>query len=222
MSQGHSGLRDHSSSSTKVTKSPALTKKKSKLQGYKKVSKADRFTCPKCNEVLGRKSSLVRHLKAHTGQKEHICEICGRKFQEKGQLKRHNQVHTGEKPFQCQICGKCYSDNVNLKKHQQRCTFESKINVMNDKIRIEEEKLQIAAKVMNEPYLNLSPIVTPDDWLNLHDYQNNQCGQWLTSFEYANLLSQQMLYLELLTLRTTMKPKVEATDAQKLVNGFFK
>jgi len=86
----------------------------------------DKFRCPSCKAELGRKSSLIRHLKTHSQNKPHLCEKCGKSFQEKGQLKRHDQVHTGIKPFKCNDCGKLYSDNVNLKKHKVRCAIDDK------------------------------------------------------------------------------------------------
>jgi len=74
---------------------------------------------PGCNHGFGRKFSLNRHIKIHTGHMPYLCEQCGKKFREKSSRQRHIQAHSGKKPFSCDHtnCDKTFADNANKKKH---------------------------------------------------------------------------------------------------------
>jgi len=227
-----SALRDHAIPGKKLSTSfsfSAQKKEKRGCRGRKKrrTNPYDPLHCPRCNTVLGRKSSLVRHLKAHNEAKPYTCGKCGRRFQEKGQLKRHDQVHTGVKPFPCQNCGKCYSDNVNLKKHQQSCTTFIKVEVTP---KIEEETKKVVEVHQFTPpsiydwmftqqfleeqgiMFNLLRVQQARLWANYVAACNNRDASYNPSQEM-------LCNLELMALRSQIA--TTETDLEKIVNGFF-
>lgn len=82
--------------------------------------------CKECPKVFNHKNSLVYHMKAHTGERNHECSDCGKTFLTSSALnvksillgytrlysnriistQVHNRLHTGEKPYACEHCDK--------------------------------------------------------------------------------------------------------------------
>ena len=93
-----------SSSSTASSSSSSATLPSSRaLPGLNGLSvDAPHYKCThsSCGQVLKSRFSLKRHMKKHTGEKNHNCPFknCHRKFSETTALKRHARIHTGEKP----------------------------------------------------------------------------------------------------------------------------
>lgn len=54
-------------------------------------SQLKRFNCPFCHLTLSRKSSMNRHILAHTGEKPHTCPACHEGFTRSDKLKVHMQ-----------------------------------------------------------------------------------------------------------------------------------
>ncbi|XP_050503540.1 zinc finger protein 239-like isoform X2 [Diabrotica virgifera virgifera] len=79
--------------------------------------------CGQCDFV--NRSSFIKHMKIHTGEKPYKCEICFKKFTKTSVLKIHMRVHTGEKPYKCEICFRQFSNGSNLKKHLRVHTGEN-------------------------------------------------------------------------------------------------
>ncbi|KAM4034647.1 LOW QUALITY PROTEIN: uncharacterized protein ACNLHF_021312 [Anomaloglossus baeobatrachus] len=82
------------------------------------------FSCLECGKCFNQKISLVTHLRNHTGEKPFSCSECGKCFNQKPSLVTHLRIHTGEKPFSCLKCGKCFTDKSTLVRHQRIHTEE--------------------------------------------------------------------------------------------------
>ncbi|CAM5113487.1 unnamed protein product [Natator depressus] len=75
--------------------------------------------CSKCARDFLRRSDLVRHCRAHSGERPYRCNRCGKGFRRRSHLNEHLRTHTGEKPFPCHLCPKSFSRRSTLNKHQE-------------------------------------------------------------------------------------------------------
>ena len=102
------------------------------------------FQCPICAYSTIMKSSLVKHMRLHTGEQPYKCPMCEKSYTNQSALARHKRSHTGkfkrsgilfvsllcgsckatsgissgEKPHRCDICGKQYADAKTMKTHR--------------------------------------------------------------------------------------------------------
>lgn len=83
--------------------------------------------CPYCERKFPWSSSLVRHIRTHTGQKPYLCDVCNYPFTTKSNCDRHllrkhpDSAHAmgGYKPYRCSRCpNAAFSSNEALRKHE--------------------------------------------------------------------------------------------------------
>jgi hypothetical protein len=71
------------------------------------LSNPDKDQCPyrQCAKKFKYRSSLVNHMRLHTGFKEYKCRFCEKPFTTKGNKKDHERRHLRMKLFVCNKCG---------------------------------------------------------------------------------------------------------------------
>ncbi|XP_037081414.1 zinc finger protein 236-like [Pollicipes pollicipes] len=71
---------------------------------------------PTCGELCFKrftvKSTLLGHLKTHTGERNFECLVCKARFATKCSLKVHSRLHTDTRPYQCEVCRRWFRTSV--------------------------------------------------------------------------------------------------------------
>ncbi|XP_070594095.1 zinc finger protein 11-like isoform X2 [Erythrolamprus reginae] len=81
--------------------------------------------CTVCGKSFGRRSSLLRHFKVHSGDKPFRCSICGKCFLAKTSLVLHKEsMHkkrprSGKKRWECPECGQTFATKAFLTEHRK-------------------------------------------------------------------------------------------------------
>uniref|UniRef100_A0A452GX35 C2H2-type domain-containing protein n=1 Tax=Gopherus agassizii TaxID=38772 RepID=A0A452GX35_9SAUR len=57
-------------------------------------------------------SYLLKHQRAHMGERPYNCLECGKHFSNFSYLISHRRIHTGERPYKCPDCGKSFSSDL--------------------------------------------------------------------------------------------------------------
>ncbi|XP_022907032.2 zinc finger protein ZFP2-like [Onthophagus taurus] len=83
--------------------------------------------CPICSKCFPYSSTLLEHMKNHTGHKPFLCTVCGKGFRQNSSLGIHMRSHNGIRPYKCEICEDTFSLrgalNVHIKRHSNERPF---------------------------------------------------------------------------------------------------
>ncbi|KAI5643729.1 zinc-finger associated domain (zf-AD) domain-containing protein [Phthorimaea operculella] len=72
--------------------------------------------CDTCGNQFYKKSSLLLHVKTHSG-KIHICKICDRGFSNERYLRNHVKTHLNTEQFICDYCGRKFNKKLYIMRH---------------------------------------------------------------------------------------------------------
>ncbi|KAI4455323.1 zinc finger protein [Holotrichia oblita] len=113
-------LKRHEKTHTtaKMYKCPTCFKLVRDVKRHIESSHVYKHICDVCGAKFAYNSTLIDHIRIHTGDRPFRCEMCGRGFAQKSTLDIHiKSVHTKEKRHVCEICGKGFTTPAELRKH---------------------------------------------------------------------------------------------------------
>lgn len=77
------------------------------------------YACDICNYRCNQMCTLVAHKRTHTGEKPYQCDVCSYRCTQASALVIHKRTHTGEKPYSCDHCGRCFTTSSHLNRHKR-------------------------------------------------------------------------------------------------------
>ena len=89
----------------------------------KKLEK--RVNCELCGKGFVYACQYERHMKGHSGIKDHQCTECGKSYSSKRSMEQHVEiVHQGKKTFECKVCCQMFGRLSSLRVHDLSHTKE--------------------------------------------------------------------------------------------------
>uniref|UniRef100_A0A2P2ICY0 Zinc finger protein 658B-like n=2 Tax=Hirondellea gigas TaxID=1518452 RepID=A0A2P2ICY0_9CRUS len=95
------------------------------------------FVCNDCGATFLYSSNLITHKRKHTGERPYVCQECGMSFTLKSYLTTHLRKHSGERPFKCDHCNSSFTQKTHLATHKRIHTGEQpyKCEICNESFR---------------------------------------------------------------------------------------
>eukprot|EP00466_Bigelowiella_natans_P006018 jgi/Bigna1/80843/fgenesh1_pg.75_\ len=56
-----------------------------------------RYRCTFCQTTMRTRSSIIEHIRTHTGEEPYVCNVCGTRFKQKSNFRRHCATHDDKK-----------------------------------------------------------------------------------------------------------------------------
>ncbi|XP_016980450.1 transcription factor Ouib [Drosophila rhopaloa] len=82
------------------------------------------YKCELCGTPFVSRSTFLRHMRKHAGERPFSCKECDARFLSAAELRAHLHVHTGGQPFACRYCERKYVSYMGRMNHERTHTNE--------------------------------------------------------------------------------------------------
>ncbi|KAL8613847.1 hypothetical protein ACOMHN_032837 [Nucella lapillus] len=78
----------------------------------------EEFQCSICKSQFTTKRAFKGHVRSHhQGSQKHLCAACPYRSSDKSTLIRHMRTHTGQRPYECKVCAVGFTTKANCERH---------------------------------------------------------------------------------------------------------